>query len=102
MTQDTKELLVVLPIIIGILLIVWAWFCYFPKVSASNFRIREKRVGKFGYYQAQVKRPLFGWSAFYASTSDGSINRVGDWDRDKSEAEKDIRNYKDLRYVEDY
>jgi hypothetical protein len=97
MTKDTQELLIVLPSIVLILGIVWAWFSYFPKVVSSNFRIREKRVGKYEYFQAQVKRPIFGWSAFYASISDGTINRVGDWDRDKSEAEQDIRKYQDLR-----
>lgn len=94
---DAQSLLIVLPSIGVLSLLVWAWFSYFPKALGLEFRIREKRVGKFQYYQAQVKRPIFGWSSFYASTSDGSIFRVGGWSRDKFEAEKDIKNYQDLR-----
>ena len=97
MSADTKELLIALPSIVGIILIIWAWFSYFPKSVSVNFRIREKRVGKFYYYQAQVKRPVFGWSAFYASTSDGTINRISEWVRNKADAEEEIRDYKDLR-----
>ena len=97
MTQDTKELLIVLPSILFIVALVWAWFSYFPKAVFSPFRIKEKKVGKFQYYQAQVLRPVFGWSAFYASTSDGTISRVGGWERDRSDAERQIRNYQDLK-----
>lgn len=94
---DAQSLLIVLPSIVAILALLWAWFTYFPKVSASEFRIQDKKVGKFEYFRVQVKRPFFGWSVFYASTNDGTINRISGWDRERHDAEKQIKNYQDLR-----
>jgi hypothetical protein len=83
--------------ILAIVGIAMIWFKWFPKRVSSDFRIKEKTVGKYQYYKAQVKRPLFGWWSFYASVHDGGITSYGSWDRDKEDAEKRIRAYKDLR-----
>lgn len=79
------------------IMILHLWADYFPKTRNSNFRIKEKSKGKYIYYKAQVKRPIFGWSDFYASKTRGSINVMGDYDLSKSEAEYQIRVYKNLR-----
>ena len=94
---DTQGLLIVLPSMVVILALVWAWFSYFPKALGLEFRIKEKKVGKFQYYKPQVKRPLFGWCSFYASISEGSITSIGGWDRDKGDAMEQIKNYQDLK-----
>jgi hypothetical protein len=94
---DLQALLIVLPSMGVIAILVWAWVSYFPVVLDSKFRIKEKSVGIFHYYKAQVKRPIFGWSTFHASTNYGTINSFGDWDRDKSYAENNISKYQSLR-----
>jgi hypothetical protein len=96
MTDAVGSLIAILIIIsgVGISLI---WFRWFPKRLSSDFRIKEKKVGKYLYYKAQVRRPIIGWSSFYASIHEGSITSFGGWDRDKGNAVEQIKNYQDLR-----
>ncbi|GEM_PF-6357900 len=86
-----------LSVLIIFFIIFSRWNSWFPKREDKDFRIREKKVGKFTYYRPEVRRPFFGWGSFFSNIYRGQISAGGIWHNEKKDAEKEIEDYKDLR-----
>lgn len=83
----------------GIILLIaflWAWVFWFPN-KPTEFRIGVKTKGRLKFYQAQVKRPIFGWTGFWASQRSGRITREFGYDDSKFDANYYIKTYEDIK-----
>ena len=82
-----------LGLLVGFLLFYGKWF----PVSANEFRISEKKKGRVVFYRPEVKRPFWGWTGFWASSSTGSIMVDRSWTSYKNSVADQIETYKNLK-----
>ena len=66
---------------------------YFPSVKLEKLRVLQKSNGLIISYQAQVKRPFFGWTSFHASKYTGQIWTDISWNFSKEECDEMLITY---------
>ena len=76
---------------------LWLFFKWFP--ATNNIRIWKKYKGRLSFYQSQIRRPIFGWTGFWASKMSGTIHYDTSWTSSKEECERYITIFKDLKNI---
>ena len=69
---------------------------FFPK-KMLRFRIAERDRPSGIFYQAQIKKNIFGWTPFNVNIHNDSIWFSNEWGRERSKENEKINDYMILR-----
>ena len=93
------ELIIVLSFFMifgGVIAFLFFYLKWFPK-NAIEVRISEKKKGRKTLYRPEVKRPFFGWTGFWVSSSSGTVMADRGWTTYKRSVESYIEEYKEFK-----